>query len=381
MAGWMAQAGMSTRVDAIGTLRGSYPGSNPSAPRLVLGSHIDSVRDAGRYDGVLGVMVAVAAVERLAGDRHLPFGVEVVAFPDEEGLRFGTTYLGSAALAGTFEPAWLDVRDDAGITLREAVRQCGGDPTRLDEARLQPGEAFAYVEAHIEQGPRLEAADLPLGVVTAIAGQSRLNVCFTGQAGHAGTVPMTMRRDPAPAAAALVLAAETLARETPDLLATVGRIVTEPGASNVIPGSVTVTLDVRHPADAVRNNAVDALHGVAKQEAHRRQLGLDWEVMRSHPATACHPGLTDSIRVAATHATGEAPLDLPSGAGHDAVTMATALPVGMLFIRCEGGISHNPAEAVTEADVAAAIAALDALLETLGEHAATATGDIGAAGS
>ncbi|MCA9877201.1 MAG: hydantoinase/carbamoylase family amidase, partial [Thermomicrobiales bacterium] len=294
---------------------------------------------------------------------------EVVAFPDEEGLRFGTTYLGSAALAGTFDPAWLDVRDDASITLREAVGQCGGDPARLEEAKLQPGEAFGYVEAHIEQGPRLEAAGLALGAVTAIAGQSRLNVRFTGEAGHAGTVPMAMRRDPAPAAATLVLAAETMARATPDLLATVGRIVTEPGASNVIPGSVGLTLDVRHPLDAGRNSAVSALHEVAQQEAQQRQLDLDWQVTRSHPATACHPGLTESIRAAAGQAMGETPLDLPSGAGHDAVRMATALPIGMLFIRCQGGISHNPAEAVAEADVAAAIAALDAMLDRLGEQA------------
>lgn len=367
---WMEQAGMTTRVDAVGTLRGTYPGDLPSVtPKLIIGSHIDSVRDAGRYDGVLGVMIAIAAIERLGGDMFLPFPIEVVAFPDEEGLRFGTTYLGSAALAGSFDTAWLDLRDDDGVTLREAVVQCGGDPARTQEARLSEGEAFAYLEAHIEQGPRLEAAGLALGSVTAISGQTRIIVRFAGEAGHAGTVPMSLRRDPAPAAAQLVLAAESIARETPDLLATVGRIDTEPGASNVIPGSVTLTLDVRHPVNTDRDGAVRALHHLAAQYATQRGLELEWRVMRDHPATTCHPDLVDVIRLSAADAMAEIPMELPSGAGHDTVTMASIVPVGMMFIRCKGGASHNPAESVTETDVAMAIAAMDVALDNLGKRA------------
>lgn len=370
VARWMEQAGMTTRVDAIGTLRGTYPAHNPSATRkLIIGSHIDSVRDAGRYDGVLGVMIAIAAIERLGGDMLLPFPIEVVAFPDEEGLRFGTTYLGSAALAGSFDNTWLDLRDDDGVTLREAVVECGGDPAGIQEARLSEGEAFAYLEAHIEQGPRLETAGLALGSVKAISGQTRITVRYAGEAGHAGTVPMDLRRDPAPAAAELVLAAESMARDTPGLLATVGRIDTDPGASNVIPGRVTLSLDVRHPDDAERDGAVRALQRLAKHLATQRNLDLEWRVMRDHPATACHPELVEVIRLSAADAMAGVSLEMPSGAGHDAVTMASVLPVGMMFVRCLGGVSHNPAESVAGEDVAMAVAALDNVLENLAERA------------
>jgi allantoate deiminase len=367
----MVQGGLSTRVDAVGTLRGVYPASASQRDRkLLIGSHIDSVRDAGRYDGVLGVLLALAAVEGLGEDRPLPFPVEIVAFPDEEGLRFQTTYLGSAALAGTFDPSWLDLLDDEGLTLREAITQCGGDPKGITGAKLMPGEAFAYLEAHIEQGPRLEAAGLALGAVTAISGQTRVNVGFKGVAGHAGTVPMSLRHDPAPAAAEMVLAAERLARQTPELLATVGRIVTEPGASNVIPGSVAFTLDIRHPMDAARTRAVETLHAAAARSAQARGLELDWRIMRDHPATPCDASLTRVIERAASSAMGKAAPALPSGAGHDAVTMADAVPVGMMFLRCQGGISHNPAESVDVDDVAAAIHALDGILDQLASLAA-----------
>ena len=371
IAEWMEQGGLSTRVDAVGTLRGVYPASASQRDRkLLIGSHIDSVRDAGRYDGVLGVLLALAAVEGLGEDRPLPFPVEIVAFPDEEGLRFQTTYLGSAALAGTFDPSWLDLLDDEGLTLREAITQCGGDPTGITGAKLMPGEAFAYLEAHIEQGPRLEAAGLALGAVTAISGQTRVNVGFKGVAGHAGTVPMSMRHDAAPAAAEMVLAAERLARQTPELLATVGRIVIEPGASNVIPGSVALTLDIRHPLDDARTRAVATLHAAAAQSAQSRGLELDWRIMRDHPSTPCDASLTRVIERAASSAMGKAAPALPSGAGHDAVTMADAVPVGMMFLRCQGGISHNPAESVDVDDVAAAILALDGILDQLASQAA-----------
>jgi allantoate deiminase len=364
---WMQAAGMTTRSDAIGNLRGRYEGTIAGAPALLLGSHLDSVRDAGKYDGTLGVLVAIAAVERLAAEgRRLPFPIEVVAFPDEEGLRFQTTYLGSCALAGTFEPTLLDYVDRDGISLRQAVSTFGGDPDAIQGAALHPGEAFAYLEVHIEQGPYLESVDYPVAVVTAISGQTRILSAFSGEAGHAGTVSMALRRDPLPAAAELALAAEARARKTPGLLATVGVINAEPGASNVIPGRVTLTLDVRHPEDAVRIAAVETLALRARQIAEIRRLEHDWRLVRDHPAVPCDPDLTQVLARAVAE-TGRGVERLPSGAGHDAVVISQVLPVAMLFVRCAGGISHNPAESVTEEDVAVAIEVIDRALENLAE--------------
>lgn len=365
LANWMQQAGMDFRFDAIGTLCGRYAGTRDGAPALLFGSHFDSVRDAGKYDGPLGILVAIAAVERLAQRGEvLPFPLEIVAFPDEEGLRFQTTYLGSTALAGTFDLTLLDRTDAAGITLREAIATFGGDPDALPTATIEAGEAFAYIEVHIEQGPFLESVAAPLGVVTAISGQTRLLATFTGEAGHAGTVAMHLRRDPVPAAAELALAAESLARATPGLLATTGAIQVEPGVSNVIPGSVQISLDVRHPEDAPRQHAVRHLEQHARSIAAARNLGLEWELVRDHPAVQCDAALVSSLSAAVTR-TGQPLHLLPSGAGHDAVMVASCVPVGMLFVRCAGGISHNPAESVTTEDVAAAIAAIDGFVDEL----------------
>lgn len=371
VAGWMREAGMTTRVDAMGTLRGRFEGTSPALPALLFGSHLDSVRDAGHYDGPLGVMVALAAVQGLreAGAR-LPFPIEIAAFPDEEGLRFQTTYLGSSALAGTFDHALLDWRDADGVTLHDAVLACGGDPDAIPHAALRPGEAFAYVEVHIEQGPHLEAIDSPLGIVTAISGQSRIAASFIGEAGHAGTVSMALRRDPAPAAATVVLAAESLARDNPGLLTTVGRLQATPGASNVIPAEVAFSLDVRHPEDPARDAAVAALRQRVEATAVERGLGCTWHEVRDHPAVPCDANLSDLL-AQAVRAEGLSVELLPSGAGHDAVTMAAVLPVAMLFVRCAGGISHNPAESVTADDVAQAVAVIDRLLTLVSapEHA------------
>lgn len=368
IAGWMQQAGMEVRTDAIGDLRGRYAGTREDAPALLLGSHFDSVRDAGKYDGPLGILIAIATVEGLAerGDRR-PFPIEIVAFPDEEGLRFQTTYLGSTALAGTFDLALLDRPDHEGICLREAIATFGGDPEHLPSAALQPDEAFAYVEVHIEQGPFLESVDAPLGVVTAISGQTRLLATFIGEAGHAGTVAMHLRRDPLPAAAELALAAESLARATPGLLATSGSFLVSPGVSNVIPGSVQLSLDVRHPDDAQRHHAVHHLEHLARSIAAARNLELTWELVRDHPAVQCDPVLVAGLSQAILDI-GEPLHLLPSGAGHDAVMVASCLPVGMLFVRCAGGISHNPAESVSTEDVAAAIAAVDRFVDDLASN-------------
>ena len=367
IAHWMRDAGMDVRVDAVGNLRGRLEGSDRVASALLLGSHLDSVRDAGRYDGPLGILVAIEAVARLrARQQPLPFPIEVLAFADEEGLRFKTTYLGSCALAGAFNPAFLELTDADGVTLREAMVGFG-DPHAPADAALRSNEAFAYVEAHIEQGPYLESVGVPVGVVTAISGQSRILASFKGVAGHAGTVAMDLRRDPLPAAAEIVLSAENLARQTPGLLATVGTIEATPGASNVIPGQVRFSLDVRHPDDAVRNDAVRGLERRAREIASIRELGVEWRVAREHPAVPCDATLTSRLADAVA-ATGLRVERLPSGAGHDAVMISEAVPVAMLFIRCAGGVSHQPAESVMANDVAVAIDVLDRFVSALADE-------------
>jgi allantoate deiminase len=368
VAEWMREAGLAVRIDAVGDLRARIEGSDPTASALLLGSHLDSVRDAGRYDGPLGVLVAIEVIDRLRGGaRPLPFPIEVIAFADEEGLRFQTTYLGSCALAGSFAPAFLDLVDENGVTLRAAMQSFGGEPGALSTAALHPGEALAYVEVHIEQGSYLESVAAPVGVVTAISGQSRILAAFTGEAGHAGTVAMHLRRDPLPAAAEIVLAAEELARRTAGLLATVGSIDVTPGASNVIPGQVRFSLDVRHPEDPVRTDAVSDLERRVREVATTRALGVEWRIARDHPAVVCDAALT--TRLAEAVAAAGLPVErLPSGAGHDAVVMSEVVPVAMLFVRCAGGISHHPAESVSTSDVAAAIDVLDRFLGALGDE-------------
>ena len=355
VAAWMRAAGMTVRRDNIGNLIGRYEADRPGAPTLLLGSHLDTVRDAGKYDGPLGVLVALAAIQRLhdRGER-LPYALEVLAFADEEGLRFRGTYLGSKAVAGAFDSAALRWVDDDGITLAEAIRAFGGDPDALADDARQGDDLLGHCEVHIEQGPVLEARGLPVGVVSAIAAQSRFDVGFSGVAGHAGTVPMDQRRDALCAAAEFVLAVEALGRGRPGLVATVGQLDAQPGASNVIPGRVTLSLDVRHQDDAACATACGLLHERARRIAADRQIALDWRLLHADGATPCAPALTRLLARAVEEA-GYAAHVLPSGAGHDAVVMAGLTGVAMLFVRCAGGVSHNPAEAVAAADVAAAL--------------------------
>jgi allantoate deiminase len=362
VAAWMRDAGLEVRRDAVGNVRGRYAAADARGPALLLGSHLDSVRDAGRYDGPLGVVAALDAVaQSIAVGGRLPCPLEVVAFVDEEGLRFQTTYLGSRALAGSFDPRLLDLRDESGQSLREAIVAFGGDPTKIHEAALRPGDVGAYVEVHIEQGPVLELVDAPVGIVTEIAGQTRVAVEFTGEAGHAGTVPPSLRRDALPAAAELVLAAEQIARQTPGLVATVGQIHAEPGVSNVIPGKARLTLDVRHPRDAARRHADANLEAFARRVAFDRALHLEWHVAQETASVHCDRELTERLR-AAVAACALPDVRLASGAGHDAVIMADVLPIGMLFVRCRGGISHHPDESVRVDDVAATLDVLDRFL-------------------
>ncbi len=347
----MGKAGMSARLDPAGTVVGRYEGTVPDAPALLIGSHIDTVRNAGKYDGNLGVLAAVAAVAELdrQGER-LPFAIEVLGFGDEEGVRFPLTLTGSRAVAGRFDPAALEARDRDGVRMADALRVFGGDPDAIAAAARKPGQALAFLEVHIEQGPVLEAEGLPVGIVTAINGASRFAVRLRGMAGHAGTVPMGLRRDALAAAAEMTLAAERIAAaSTAGLVATVGRIEAKPGAVNVIPGEVALTLDVRAPEDAVRRDACAAIRREFQEIAARRGVDLTVETTHDAAAAPCSSGIRRQIEAAVARA-GIRPLSLPSGAGHDAMAFAGVLPMGMLFVRCKGGISHNPAESITVED-------------------------------
>jgi allantoate deiminase len=360
---WMEAAGMSVRRDAVGNLIGRL--GDADRRTLLIGSHLDTVRDAGRYDGTLGILIAIACAQRLR-DRGaaLPYAIEVVAFADEEGTRYGTSYLASRAFTGCFEEEWLERRDAAGITMREALREFGGSPEGIAGSRREPRDLIGYYEVHIEQGPALESQDVPLGVVTAIAGQTGATITFSGVAGHAGTVPMSLRRDALTAAAEWILAAETLAREHDGLVATVGRLTLEPGAGNVIPGRVQLTLDLRHAEDLVRVRAGAELRRHAEVIASSRGVEVEWS---SHEtaAVSLSPALTERLAEAVA-ACGLPVVRLPSGAGHDAAIVSMIVPAAMLFVRCAGGVSHNPAESVTVQDVAAAIAATTQFLELVG---------------
>jgi allantoate deiminase len=346
---WMRDAGLAVREDEAFNLRGRWAAAGKSAGTLLLGSHLDTVRDAGKYDGPLGVLAALAAVEHLRAERRtVPFHVEIVGFSDEEGVRYHTTYLGSRALAGTLSRRDLDRIEEKGIA----------------RARWRGGECIGYVEVHIEQGPVLEQRGLPVGVVTAIAGQNRISVELIGNAGHAGTTPMAMRHDALAGMAEIVLAAERCG-----VVATVGQILVEPGASNVVPGRATCSLDVRDASDRRRKAAVRKLQAQARAVARRRGLRLVWTPIQETAAVRCDPGLT-RVLSASVAARGIELVRLPSGAGHDAAALATLCPVAMLFVRCKGGVSHHPSESVRQSDVAFAIGVLaDAIVLLASHHA------------
>ncbi|RJF94684.1 allantoate amidohydrolase [Oleomonas cavernae] len=350
LAGWMRAAGMKVETDAIGNVVGRYEATTSGAPCLMLGSHIDTVRDAGKYDGNMGVLAALACVEAFhqAGDRF-PFAIEVVAFGDEEGVRFPVTLSGSRAIAGSFDTTTLSLRDKDGISLREALVAFGCDPARIGQIARKREQILAFVELHIEQGPVLEDEGLAVGAVTAINGASRLSVEVKGVANHAGTVPMHLRRDALAAAAEMMLAVEARGRAEAELVATVGRVDVMPGAINVIPGLVRFTMDVRSPSDAARRRAVADIDRRIAEIAQAR--GVESAITLTHEAAACRcaPELVEAIGGAIARA-GLAVKRLPSGAGHDAMAFSRLCPVGMIFVRCEKGISHNPAEAITIED-------------------------------
>jgi allantoate deiminase len=356
---WMADAGMSVRRDAAANLIGRYEGETPGAKALIIGSHIDSVRNGGRYDGPLGIMLGVDVVEALhRAGRRLPFAIEVVAFGDEEGSRFPASMSCSRAIVGSLDPSALAMKDADGVSVAQALAAFGGDPDAIAAAARRPEDVLAFLEAHIEQGPVLEAEGLALGVVTAIAAQKRLMVRIEGVAGHAGTTPMALRNDPAPAAAEAMLALERICRAGADgLVGTVGRMTALPGAFNVIPGAVEFSMDIRAETSATRDAAVEAVTAEIQAIADRRGLRAEITLMQVLAESPCDPSLMGLLEESLSDLSLPA-RRLPSGAGHDAMVMADLCPVAMLFIRCEGGISHNPAEAVSEADCALAAQAM-----------------------
>ena len=352
---WMGEAGLAVREDGVGNLIGRLPSKRAAAKTLLLGSHLDTVRDAGRFDGPLGVLLPIAALEVLRSRGvELPFAVEVVGFSEEEGVRFSSAYLGSKGFCGRLTKSDLALRDPDGVCVGDALRVLGR-PVALPKPAHKAGGLLGYLEVHIEQGPVLEARGLAAGVVSAIAGQTRAKVVFKGEAGHAGATPMDLRRDALAGAAAFIVAVESYARGRMPLVATVGRIAAHPGASNVIAGAAELTLDVRHPRDPGRRAALQALEKAGRAIARRRGLSFSLQVTQDNGAVTCSSALTALLSRSVGLSQGTV-LALPSGAGHDAVIVSSIAPVAMLFVRCRRGLSHHPDEFVKRVDIEAALA-------------------------
>jgi allantoate deiminase len=350
---WMEDIGMTVHVDAIGNLRGLWPGLAPDSPRLLIGSHLDTVPHAGAFDGVLGVVLGVTLVEELQ-DQHLPFAIEVIGFSEEEGVRFNMPFLGSLTAIGKLDSETLAQADQDGVTIKDAIRNFGLDPADLATGVL-PSSTFAYLEFHIEQGPVLESEDVPLGIVETLVGQTRMQLVFTGQANHAGATPMRLRHDALGAAAEWIVAVEDYASSQDGLVATVGKVEVSPGAGNVIAGEVTASLDVRHADDQVRHAAVLAILKQAESAASRRGVQARSSSQLDQPAVALDPKLASDLENAAAQA-GFPSRRMTSGAGHDAMILAPVVASAMLFLRSPGGLSHHPDETVLSQDVEAALA-------------------------
>ena len=359
---WLKSTGAEVRVDAAGNLRGFYPAAQPNAPRLLLGSHLDTIPNAGAYDGILGVVIAVALLELLEGHK-LSFSIEVLGFSEEEGVRFGVPFIGSRALVGTLDSDILTRHDKNGVSVEKAIREFGLNPAEIPQAALR-NDCLAYLEFHIEQGPVLENLDRPLAAVEAIVGQSRLEFTFTGRANHAGTTPMHLRHDALAAAAEWIVAAELLALETPGLVATVGSLEAKPGAVNVIAGQARASLDLRHASDATRTQALDDLTRQAEAIAARGAVSVSWRTLLAQRAVPMDRFLTEQIEHAIRKA-GREPHRMASGAGHDAMILAEKVPAAMIFLRTPGGVSHDPAESVHVQDVECALECGMHLLEQL----------------
>src|SRR5712691_4603595 len=362
--GWMRQAGLVAEIDAIGNVIGRYAADDPGARTLIIASHYDTVRNAGKYDGRLGVLTALVLVEQLQRlGRKLPFHLDVIAFSEEEGVRFSASFLGSSAVAGRFDHGLLERRDADGHTLVAAMRAAGLDPAQIPALARRADALMGYLEVHIEQGPVLLEEGLPVGIVSAIAGTVRSMVTITGAAGHAGTVPMARRHDAAAAAAELVLYVEQRCAQAPTLVGTVGRLNVPDGAINIIPGRCELPLDIRAADDATRDAAVSDVAAEIARIAARRGVSIESREVQRTAAVQCSPRLQSVLTEAVARA-GVTPRRLPSGAGHDAMMFDGLTDIAMLFVRCgNGGVSHSPREIITaeDADIATRVM-LDAVL-------------------
>ena len=363
---WMEAAGLAVRLDAVGNVVGRREAAMPDARTLIIGSHIDTVRNAGSFDGNLGVILGIEACAHVM-DKPLPYAIEVVAFGDEEGVRFPTSLTGSRALAGTFDPASLSSVDEKGVSRRDALLAFGCDPSRAQDEARDPARTLGYIELHIEQGPVLEINKLALGLVTAINGGSRGEITIEGAAGHAGTLPMNMRKDALAAAAEIVLAIEQIGKSGAELVATVGRIEVPNGAVNVVPGRTRLSVDVRSPRDEERMRALADIRAAITRIATARGVKADLNITYDMPAAPCDKTLSTAF--ARSFERCDHPLfRLASGAGHDAMSFRERIPQAMVFVRCRGGVSHGPDEYAAPADIAAALAVLEDFLETIGAN-------------
>jgi allantoate deiminase len=362
---WMRESGMSVSEDAIGNLVGRYPGRAEHSKTFILGSHLDTVRGAGKFDGALGVLVAIACVQHLYDQKSLlPFSIEVVGFGDSQGLRYGTHHLGSSVMAGTFDEADLQKVDANGISMAEALRAFGCRPENLENARRDPQRLLGYAEVHIEQGPILESNLQPIGVVSAISGHARVHVRFTGEAAHAGATPMATRRDALVAAAQFIQAVETCTRLYNGLVATVGQIETRPGHPEVVPSEVLLTVDVCHPAENIRTAALGRLLESANHAGQARGIGVEWQVVNETESVTCSRELNKLLSKAARQHIVDV-TELPSGARHDAAALGNITPATMLFVRCRGGVTHHRDEAVALEDIELAVATMNDFLHGL----------------
>ncbi|MDO5531970.1 Zn-dependent hydrolase [Sutterella sp.] len=357
--GWMEAAGLVAKVDAVGNVHGRLEGTDPAAKPILLGSHLDTVVDAGAYDGCLGVVTAIEVMEHLrATGRRLRHPVEILGFADEEGVRFGITYLGSTALAGGWPADWFERRDAHGLTVRGALLAFGLDPEKVAAMRRDPGSVAGYLELHIEQGPTLDELGLPLARVTAIAAVKRWTVRFHGFAGHAGTVPMGRRHDAGCAAAEFTLALERIAEEIGEgVVATTGQVLLHPNVVNCIPGEATVRIDLRAPTDALLVRLNDAVMAALEEICTKRSVTCEKDCFFDTTAIACDALLTKCVGEAVEAVQGSVPA-IPSGAGHDAAAMSALCPMAMIFLRCRDGVSHSPLESITSADAGAGLEAL-----------------------
>ena len=356
--GWMIEAGMTSWQDAAGNIWGRYSSAVPNAPRMILGSHLDTVPNGGKYDGMLGVVAAITLVALFNGEqKKFPYHIDIVGFCDEEGTRFGTTLLGSRALTGKWQDEWRRLKDENGVSLEQAMAEFGLNFDEVPSAAIPATDVLAYLELHIEQGPVLEQEHLPIGVVSAIAGAKRFNINVQGMAGHAGTVPMSMRHDALCASAEMLLAVESISQQRAGVVATVGKIENAPNGVNVISGKTVFSLDIRSEDDNLRDAVLAEILQKFEHIAALRNVKLEIEQTHSAPAVLCDEALKAAL-VKGVEASNIPAKILASGAGHDAMAMAELCPVAMLFTRCKGGISHHPAESITHQDVEASLSAL-----------------------